>query len=39
MKEIEKMIREGRGICFYNNGDFYEGDWEGDERSRKCILS
>jgi hypothetical protein len=32
-------VREGKGVCYYNNGDKYEGDWRNDKKegTGKCL--
>jgi hypothetical protein len=25
-------VREGKGVCYYNNGDKYEGEWKNDKK-------
>ena len=32
-------MREGRGVCYYVNGDVYEGDWVKDKRHGRGKLS
>ena len=28
-------LRHGKGVCYYNNGDVYEGEWKNDLREGK----
>jgi hypothetical protein len=35
---LGKCMREGRGVCLYNNGTLYEGDWKKNREHGKGTL-